>query len=433
MKQNRFDLSISDIPTHYVNLIPDIKKYLGLLPDPHLHPGTHKPIETSDLEAIFPREVIKQEMSLEPFIEIPDEVREQYARFRPTPVYRAFGLEKVLNTPAHIYYKYEGATITGSHKINTALAQAYYNKKEGTKVLTTETGAGQWGTALSLACGVFGLTCKVFMVRVSFDQKPFRKTIMKMYGADVFASPSLETVFGKKVLGDYPHSPGSLGIAISEALETVGRYSNAKYALGSVLNHVILHQTVVGQEAKKQMEMAGEYPDIIIGCVGGGSNFGGFSVPFLIDKVSGAKKSLRAIGVESSACPKMTEGEYRYDHGDSARMTPLLKMETLGSDFIPPKIHAGGLRYHGNAPLLSFLNQQKITESRAYGEDEIFKAGVLFARSEGIIPAPESAHAIQAAIEEAKKCADSGEKKVILFNLSGHGLLDLKGYEQYIG
>lgn len=432
MKKYRFDLSTSDIPTHYVNIMPDIKKYLGVLPDPPLHPGTHKPISSADLEAIFPRAVIEQEMSLEPLIEIPDEVREQYSRFRPTPIYRAFGLEKALSTPAHIYYKYEGATVTGSHKINTALAQAYYNKQEGTKILTTETGAGQWGTALSLACGVFGLKCIVFMVRVSFDQKPFRKTIMKMYGADVFASPSLETMFGKKVLGEDPQSPGSLGIAISEALETVGKYPQAKYALGSVLNHVLLHQTVVGQEAKKQMEMAGEYPDIIIGCVGGGSNFGGFAIPFLIDKLSGAKKSLKAIGVESSACPKMTKGEYRYDHGDSAQMTPLLKMETLGSDFIPPKIHAGGLRYHGNAPLLSFLNQHKITESRAYAEEEIFKAGVMFARSEGIIPAPESAHAIQAAIEEAKKCTDSGEKKVILFNLSGHGLLDLKGYEQYI-
>jgi tryptophan synthase beta chain len=270
------------------------------------------------------------------------------------------------------------------------------------------------------------------MVRVSFDQKPFRKTIMKIYGADVFASPSPETEFGKKVLEADLNSPGSLGIAISEALETVGKYQNAKYALGSVLNHVILHQTVVGQEAKKQMEIAGEYPDVIIGCVGGGSNFGGFAIPFLIDKISGAKKSLKAIGVESTACPKMTKGEYRYDHGDSAQMTPLLKMETLGSDFIPPKIHAGGLRYHGNAPLLSFLNQHEITESRAYSEEEVFKAGILFARSEGIVPAPESSHAIQATVEEAEKCKESGEKKVILINLSGHGLLDLKGYEQYL-
>ncbi|MBP6994286.1 TrpB-like pyridoxal phosphate-dependent enzyme, partial [Candidatus Woesebacteria bacterium] len=315
--------------------------------------------------------------------------------------------------------------------INTALAQAYYNKQEGVKTLTTETGAGQWGTALSLACGVFGLKCKVFMVRVSFDQKPFRKTIMKMYGADVFASPSPETNFGKKMLDVDPHNPGSLGIAISEALEIIGKYQNAKYALGSVLNHVLLHQTVVGQETKRQMEMAGEYPDTIIGCVGGGSNFGGFAIPFLIDKISGGKSKLRAIGVESSACPKMTKGEYRYDHGDSAKMTPLMKMDTLGSDFIPPKIHAGGLRYHGNAPLLSFLNQQKITESRSYSEEEIFAAGIRFAQTEGIVPAPESAHAIQAAINEAKQCKVSGEKRVILFNLSGHGLLDLKGYEQY--
>ena len=421
------------LPTHFINISFYLKKYLGKLPDPPLHPGTKQPLKPEELEAIFPKELIKQEMSLEKKIEIPDEVREIYKMYRPTPLVRAKRLEKYLGTPAHIYFKNEGATLTGSHKINTALVQAYYNKKEGVKTLATETGAGQWGSALSVACHFFGLKCIVFMVKISYEQKPYRRTIMQIFGSDVYASPSTQTEFGRKILKETPNNPGSLGIAISEALEVVTKTKNAKYSLGSVLNHVLLHQTIVGQEAKKQLEDFGEYPDMVIGCVGGGSNFSGLAIPFLIDKISCKKKNLQFVGVESTACPKMTKGQYRYDFGDSAGKTPLLKMQTLGKDFIPAKIHAGGLRYHANAPILSFLNEQKITEARAYNQQEIFKAAMIFAQTEGLIPAPESAHAIKAVIDEAIKCKKEGKKKVILFNLSGHGLLDLKGYEDFIG
>lgn len=421
------------LPTHFINITFYLKKYLGKLPDPALHPGTRQPIKTKELEAIFSKEMVKQEMSLEEKIKIPEAVREIYKLYRPTPLIRAKRLEKFLNTPAHIYYKNEGATLTGSHKINTALVQAYYNKKEGVKTLTTETGAGQWGSALSVACNFFGLKCIVFMVKVSYEQKPYRRTIMQIFGSDVYASPSIQTGFGQKMLKETPNNPGSLGIAISEALEIVTKTKNAKYSLGSVLNHVILHQTIVGQEAKKQMESFKEYPDTVIGCVGGGSNFAGLAVPFIIDKISGKNKEIRFIGVESTACPKMTQGKYRYDFGDTAGKTPLLKMQTLGKNFIPAKIHAGGLRYHANAPILSFLNEEKITEARAYNQQEIFKAAVIFAQTEGIIPAPESAHAIKAVIDEAIRCKKEGKKKTILFNLSGHGLLDLKGYEDFIG
>lgn len=424
-------LNENEIPTHFLNINYYLKKYKGKLPPPPLHPATNKPIKPEDLENIFPKKLIAQEGSLEEKIEIPEEVREIFKMYRPTPLIRAIRLEKFLQTPAHIYFKNEGTTLSGSHKINTAIVQAYYNKKEGVKSLITETGAGQWGSALSIACNFFGLKCIVFMVRVSYNQKPYRKFFMQIYGADVFASPSNKTVFGREMLQKNPSHPGSLGIAISEALEIAIQDKNAKYALGSVLNHVLLHQTIVGQEAKKQMEIAGEYPDIVIGCVGGGSNFAGFAIPFLVDKISGAKPSLKALAVEPDSCPKMTKGEYRYDFGDTAKKTPLLKMETLGSDFIPPAIHAGGLRYHGCAPILSFLNREKITQPVAYDQISVFKAGVDFAKCEGIIPAPESSHAIKAAIDEAILAKKENRKKVILFNLSGHGLLDLKGYDDY--
>jgi tryptophan synthase beta chain len=432
MNTTIINLPEAEIPRYFININHYLKKYLGRLPDPPLHPLTKKPIKAEDLKAIFPESLIKQEMSLAEKIEIPDAVREIYKMYRPTRLIRAKRLEKFLDTPAHIYFKYEGETLTGSHKINTAIVQAYYNKQEGVKTLTTETGAGQWGSALSLACRLFNLKCLVFMVKVSFEQKPYRKFIMETYGAKVFASPSNQTEFGKKYLVENPHSPGSLGIAISEALEMAMKDESVKYSLGSVLNHVLLHQTIVGQEAKKQMEIAGEYPDIIIGCVGGGSNFSGFAIPFLIDKISGKRKNLKAIGVESASCPKMTKGEYRYDFGDTAKMTPLLKMETLGCDFVPPAIHAGGLRYHANAPILSFLNQQGITEARAYEQKDVFQAVIDFARTEGIIPAPESSHAILATFEEAIKCREAGKKKIIVFNLSGHGLLDLSGYDKFL-
>lgn len=425
-------LSEKEIPKHFLNINYYLNKYLGKLPDPPLHPVTKKPVGPDDLSAIFPMELIKQEVSLDEFVEIPGEVREIYKTYRPTPLFRAKALEKYLDTPAHIYYKYEGASPVGSHKFNTALVQAYYNKKEGVKMLATETGAGQWGSALSLACNYFGLKCMVFMVRVSFDQKPYRKTVMKIFGADVIASPSSKTEFGKKLLKGNPDHPGSLGIAISEALEVVVKSKNAKYALGSVLNHVLMHQTIIGLEVKKQMEKTRDYPDILIGCCGGGSNFAGFAFPFFADKLSGKKNKTRFIGVEPESCPSLTKGEYRYDFGDAAGMTPLLKMKTLGCDFIPSPIHAGGLRYHGIAPILAFLHKEKLIEARAYGQKEVFSAAVDFARCEGIIPAPESSHAIKAAIDEAIKCRKDGIKKVIVFNLSGHGLLDLGGYQDFL-
>lgn len=432
MRNTKILLEEKEIPTHFLNINYYLKKYLGKLPDPPLNPATNEPIKAEDLALIFPMELIRQEVSLEKEIEIPDEVRELYKLYRPTPLFRAYRLERFLKTPAHIYYKYEGESPAGSHKLNTALAQAYYNKKEGIKNLLTETGAGQWGTALSMACSFFGLNCEVFMVKVSFEQKPYRKILMEMFGAKVHASPSPETEFGRKILKESPNSPGSLGIAISEALEMVTKKENSRYALGSVLNHVLLHQTIVGQETKKQMEKAGEYPDIIIGCCGGGSNFSGIAFPFLADKISGKNKKTRFIGVEPNSCPSMTKGEYRYDFGDTSQKTPLLKMETLGCNFIPAPIHAGGLRYHGIAPLLAFLHREKMIEAKAYGQKEIFKAGVDFAKTEGIIPAPESDHAIKAAIDEAVKCRREGKRKIILFNLSGHGLLDLKGYDDFL-
>jgi len=423
--QRKITLEERDIPTHYYNILADLPTPL----DPPLHPATKQPVTPQDLATIFPMELIKQEMSSERLIEIPDEVRDAYTKFRPTPLYRAYELEKAIDTPAHIYYKYEGVSPAGSHKLNTALAQAYYNKQAGMKRIATETGAGQWGSALSLACKEFGLECKVYMVRVSYEQKPYRRSMIQTWGGSVVPSPSPETKSGRDILAKDPNSRGSLGIAISEAVEDASSREDTNYSLGSVLNHVLLHQTIIGLESKKQMEIAGEYPDVVIGCVGGGSNFGGIALPFIKDKFEG--KKVRAVAVEPTACPSFTNGEYRYDFGDVAGLTPLLLMYTLGHDFMPPSIHAGGLRYHGMSPILSKLYKDKYIEAQAYTQTDVFEAGVLFARTEGIIPAPESSHAIKSAIEEAKKAKAEGKKKIILFNLSGHGLLDLGSYDAY--
>lgn len=401
-------------------------------PPPPLHPATREPIGPEALAAIFPMGVIQQEVSTERFIEIPEEVRDVYRIWRPTPLYRATRLEKALDTPAHIYYKYEGTNPSGSHKPNTAVAQAYYNKVEGTKRITTETGAGQWGSALSMACKIFDMECVVYMVRVSYDQKPYRKILMQTFGAEVYPSPSDTTEFGRKILAEDPDCPGSLGIAISEAIGEAVKRDDVKYSLGSVLNHVCLHQTVIGEEVRKQMEMAGEYPDILIGCCGGGSNFAGFAFPFMRDKLSGEKPNLRFIGVEPASCPTLTKGSYEYDFGDTAGMTPLMKMYTLGHDFVPPGIHAGGLRYHAMSPIMSSLVAQGYMEAAAVDQLSIFEAAVMFAHNEGILPAPESSHAIRVAIDEALKCKESGEARVIVFNLSGHGMLDLSAYDSFL-
>lgn len=422
------NLSQEEIPTHYYNIIPDLPKPL----DPPLHPGTKKPIGPEDLSAIFPMELIKQEVSSERYIEIPEEVRKAYMLYRPTPLIRAVALEKELGTPAKIYYKYEGVSPVGSHKLNTALAQAYYNKLAGIKRLATETGAGQWGSAMSFACNHFGLESMVYMVNASYKQKPYRKIMMKLFGADVVPSPSNKTKSGQKYLDLDKDHPGSLGIAISEAVEDAAGRSDTNYCLGSVLNHVLLHQTIIGQEAIKQMEKAGDYPDIVIGCHGGGSNFAGISFPFLKDKLDGKKPNLRAIAVEPSSCPSLTKGKFDYDFGDTAGLTPLLMMYTLGHEFIPSPIHAGGLRYHGSSPIVSLLLKEKVIEAKSYEQKEIFDAAVKFAKNQGIIPAPESAHAIKAAIDEAEECKKTGEAKTILFCLSGHGLFDMTAYEDFL-
>lgn len=422
-----FTLSQADIPTHWYNILTDLPEPLP----PPLHPATQQPIKPEDMLPIFPENLVMQEFSPERWVEIPEPVREVYALWRPTPLLRAVRLEKALQTPAHIYYKYEGVSPAGSHKPNTAVAQAYYNKVAGIERLATETGAGQWGSALSLACRLFGLECTVYMVKVSYHQKPYRKMMMETWGATVYPSPSENTEYGRKLLKEDPDCPGSLGIAISEAIEDTVRSKNTKYSLGSVLNHVCMHQTVIGLESIKQMEMAGEEPDIIVGCVGGGSNFAGLAFPFVRQKITEGKK-YRVIAVEPSACPSMTRGELRYDFGDTAMTTPLLWMYTLGHDFMPPRIHAGGLRYHGMAPLVSHLYNLGVIEAIAYPQTKVFEAAVTFARTEGIIPAPESAHAVRAVVDEAIKAREAGEKKVILFNLSGHGLLDLTAYEAYL-
>lgn len=420
-------LSEDQLPKQWYNIQADMPN----VPQPALNPQTKKPLGPQDLAAIFPMELIKQEVSTERWIDIPDEVREKYRQYRPSPLFRAYHLEKALDTPAKIFYKYEGVSSAGSHKPNTAIPQAYYNKQAGIKRLTTETGAGQWGSALSVASKMFGLECRVYMVKVSFQQKPYRRSFMEVFGAQVIPSPSSLTNSGRAILERDPDSPGSLGIAISEAVEEAAQREDTNYALGSVLNHVCLHQTVIGLEAKEQMEMVDQYPDIVIGCCGGGSNFAGLSFPFLMDKLQG-KGSVRAIAVEPTACPTLTRGVFAYDYGDTAQLSPIAMMYTLGHEFMPPGIHAGGLRYHGDSPLVSQLYHDRLIEAVAVMQNDVFKAATLFAQTEGILPAPESSHAIQAAIVEAQKCRESGEAKTILFNLSGHGYFDLGSYDQYL-
>lgn len=426
-QKTRFDLEQADIPSAWYNLNADFPEPLP----PPLHPGTKQPLPPEALEAIFPRNLIEQEISKEKWIEIPDPVRDIYALWRPTPLLRAVRLERALSTPAHIYYKYEGVSPAGSHKVNTSVAQAYYNKIAGTKRLATETGAGQWGASLAFACSLFGLECNVYMVRVSYDHKPYRRMLMHTWGATVHPSPSDQTEYGRKMLAQDPQCPGSLGMAISEAVEDTVKTPNTKYSLGSVLNHVCLHQTVIGEETIQQMEKAGEEPDVIFGCCGGGSNFAGLAFPFLRKKIKEGKK-YRLVGVEPSTCPSLTKGELRYDFGDTAGTTPLLKMFTLGHEFIPPSIHSGGLRYHGMSPMVSHALKLGLMEAQAYHQTKVFEAGILFARSEGIVPAPESSHAIAAVVDEAVKAREEGKKRVILFNLSGHGLLDLSSFETYL-
>lgn len=426
MEHTKILLDENEMPTRWYNILADFPEPLA----PPLNPATREPIKPSELEPIFAKELIKQEMSPERYIDIPQEILEIYKLWRPSPLHRAHRLEKVLGTPAKIYYKNESVSPAGSHKPNTAIAQAYYNMKEGTERITTETGAGQWGSALSLSCNYFDIECKVFMVRSSFYQKPYRKSLINLWGANVVPSPSPETQFGRMILEKYPDTSGSLGIAISEAIEVAALNDNTKYALGSVLNHTCLHQTIVGLETQKQFEKTEDYPDIVIGCCGGGSNLAGVSLPYIKDNIAG-KTDTRIIAVEPSACPSLTEGRFDYDFGDMAQMTPLLKMYTLGSEFIPPAIHAGGLRYHGASPIVSKLVADGMMEARSYHQVEIFDAAVTFARSEGIAPAPESAHAIKCAIDEALKCKETGEQKTILFNLSGHGHFDMASYDMY--
>jgi tryptophan synthase beta chain len=428
MNQNTtsFSLPQSEIPKQWYNLLADFPEPMP----PPLHPGTRQPVSLEMMTQLFPENLVRQEMCPDTWVEIPEPVREVYALWRPTPLMRAVRFERALNTPAHIYYKYEGASPAGSHKPNTAVAQAYFNKVAGTKRLATETGAGQWGSSLALACQLFGLECNVYMVKVSYQQKPYRRMLMHTWGATVHASPSDQTNFGRKILAQDPQCPGSLGIAISEAIEDTVTHPHTKYSLGSVLNHVCLHQTVIGQEAIRQMELAGEEPDTIFACAGGGSNFAGLAFPFLQRKIKD-KKNYRIVAVEPSACPSMTGGELRYDFGDTAGTTPLMMMYTLGHEFMPPSIHAGGLRYHGMSPMVSHALKLGLIEAQAVHQSKVFAAGTLFARSEGIVPAPESAHAIAAVIAEAEQAREAGQKRVILFNLSGHGLLDLSAYETY--
>lgn len=426
MKETKIVLPDKEIPRKWYNIMADMPN----LPKPPLHPGTKQPAGPDDFSPIFPMALIEQEVSQERWIDIPVEVMDIYTLWRPSPLYRAHRLEQALGTPAKIYYKYEGVSPAGSHKPNTAIPQAYYNKKAGTKRIATETGAGQWGSSLALAGSLFGIDVTVYMVKVSFSQKPYRRISMETWGAEVFASPTDRTQAGKKILEGDPDSPGSLGIAISEAVEDAATHDDTKYALGSVLNHVLLHQTVIGLEAKKQFEMAGDYPDVIVGCCGGGSNLAGASFPFLQDKING--KDLRVVAVEPASCPTLTKGEFRYDFGDTAGLTPLLMMYTLGHDFVPPGIHAGGLRYHADAPLVCQLYHDKLIEAVAYGQTGVFEAAMTFAKSEGIIPAPETAHAIKGAIDEAMKAKEEGKEKTIFFNLSGHGYLDLQAYADFM-
>ena len=426
MKQRKFTLEENEIPENWYNIVADMPNK----PLPPLHPGTLEPLGPEALEPLFPKALIEQEMSADKWISIPEEVRDLYSLWRPTPLYRAYGLEKALDTPAKIYYKYEGVSPSGSHKPNTAVPQAYYNKMEGVKRITTETGAGQWGSALSFACQHFGLECDVYMVKLSYHHKPYRKSMMNAWGANVYASPTNLTEAGRKILAQDPDSPGSLGIAISEAVEMAAQREDTKYALGSVLNHVKLHQTIIGQEAIKQMEKAGDMPDIVIAPFGGGSNFAGLAFPFLrLNFEEG--RNIRCIASEPTSCPKLTRGVFRYDFGDTGGMTPLLPMYTLGHDFVPAPIHAGGLRYHGAGVIVSQLLRDNLIEAVAHDNVEVFEAGVLFAKTEGIIPAPEATHGIATVIAEAEKCKKEGKSKTILFNLCGHGNFDMKAYDDY--
>ncbi len=427
MKTVKYLLAEDQMPAAWYNIQAD----LPVPPPPVLHPGTGQPIGPQDLAPLFPMALIMQEVSTERFIEIPEEVQAIYRQWRPTPLFRARRLEQALDTPARIYYKYEGVSPAGSHKPNTAVAQAYYNKQEGVKRLVTETGAGQWGSSLAMAGAFFGLEVLVFMVKVSYQQKPYRRALMEAYGARVVASPSEETNAGRAILAEHPDSTGSLGIAISEAVEVAAQDPEAKYSLGSVLNHVLLHQTVIGEEALAQMEMADDYPDVIVGCTGGGSNFSGISFPFIGKKLRG-ERNVRVVAVEPAACPSMTRGRYAYDFGDTAKLTPLVKMHTLGHDFVPPGIHAGGLRYHGMAPLVSHLLELGVIEATNIQQLETFSAGIQFARAEGIIPAPEANHAVAGAIREALRCKEEGVSQAILFNLCGHGHFDMQAYTDYM-
>lgn len=417
----------TEMPKQWYNINADLPVPLS----PVLHPVTHEPVGPDDLAPLFPMAVIEQEMSAEREIDIPDPVREVYRQWRPSPLFRARRLEKALNTPARIYYKYEGVSPAGSHKPNTAIAQAFYNKAEGVKRITTETGAGQWGSSLALAGAMFGLEIEVFMVKVSFNQKPYRRAFMESFGATCTASPSNLTAAGRAILAENPDSTGSLGIAISEAVELAVQRDDTKYALGSVLNHVLLHQTIAGIEARQQLEMVDDYPDMVIGCTGGGSNFAGIAFPFLGEQLRGGK-AIELIAVEPASCPTLTQGKFAYDWGDTAHMTPLTKMHTLGSAFVPPGFHAGGLRYHGMAPQISHLTDLGYIKPRAYGQLECFAAGLEFARAEGIIPAPEANHAVKATIDEAIRCRETGESKTLLFNLCGHGNFDMQAYTDYL-
>ncbi len=427
MESTKFLLDERSLPESWYNIVPDLPFQL----EPPLNPATREPVGPEAFAPIFPEEIIRQEVTADPYVPIPEEVRETYALWRPTPLFRARHLEKILDTPAHIYYKYEGVSPAGSHKPNTAVPQAFYNKQEGVRRLTTETGAGQWGSSLAFACGQMDLECTVFMVRVSYGQKPYRRLMMQTYGAEVYPSPTDLTRAGCNILEEDPDSPGSLGIAISEAVEDAATHEDAKYSLGSVLNHVLLHQTVIGQEAIGQLELAGEYPDVVVGCVGGGSNFGGVAFSFIRENLVNGRGT-RIVAVEPSSCPTLTKGRYVYDFGDTAGTTPMMKMYTLGHSFVPSGIHAGGLRYHGDSPIVSALVHEGLVEARAYPQNPTFEAGVMFARAEGIIPAPEVNHAIKATVDLALEAREAGEEKVILFNLCGHGHFDLAAYEAYL-
>ena len=430
-ERTRFDLGQEEIPSAWFNLMPSIAG-AGMQPLPPLHPGTREPVTPDLLAPLFPEALIRQEVSAEPWIDVPGPVLDVYRLWRPTPLFRAIRLERALDTPARIYFKYEGVSPAGSHKLNTAAAQAHYNREAGIRQLATETGAGQWGSALAMACRFFGLGCLVFMVRASYEQKPYRRVLMETFGAEVRSSPTTTTRAGARVLEDDPGSPGSLGIAISEAIEVAAQDPTTNYSLGSVLNHVLLHQSVIGLEAKRQMELAGEQPDVVIGCVGGGSNYAGLAYPFLADRLSGARPDLRFVACEPAACPTLTKGRFAYDFGDTAEMTPLLPMYTLGHGFVPAPVHAGGLRYHGDAPSLSLLVRHGHVEPRAFTQNAVFEAAVTFAAAQGVVPGPEPAHAIRAVLDEALAAREAGEERVILFNLSGHGHFDMQAYDDYL-